>query len=53
MPGTSKITKSVAFRLPNEVYAVLERRIKRSNNRWEKVSDYLKYSIARDALRKR
>jgi len=49
----STTTKPVALRLTNEVYRILEYRVKISGGRWEKVSDYIKDRITTDALRKR
>ena len=39
MPST--ITTPVAFRLPNEVLAIIERRIKGKRSRWKTVGEYL------------
>jgi len=48
----SATTKPVALRLPNEVLAILERRVGRGN-KWDKVSDYIRDKITTDALRRR
>ena len=45
----SATTKVVAFRLPNEVYFVLERRAKKQNIT---VSAYLKKRVKYDTMRK-
>lgn len=55
MPST--ITTPVAFRIPNELLAVIERRIKGKRSHWKTVGEYLrdriKYDLTRPHKRKR
>jgi len=50
MPGHSNTTKLIAFRIPNNVYAIVERRAKKQKI---KVSEYIKAFIIYDAMRRR
>ncbi len=56
MPNTSKRTQVAAFRLPVEIYAIIERRVKGKRSRWNTVSEYLRervcYDISRSHRRK-
>ncbi len=50
MPNVSSKTKTIAFRLPNDVYNIVERRARKQKI---KVSEYLKRHITYDATRRR
>lgn len=50
--GTSSKTKIVAFRLPVDVYNVLQRRIDGARTHWESVGEYLQDRIIYDVTRK-
>ena len=51
MPGKSLKTQIIAFRLPNEVIAILERRVKGRLGHWESVGQYLQERIIYDTKR--
>lgn len=53
MPNVSSKTKTIAFRVPNEVYDIIRRRIARSKLRWQTVNEYTKDRVIYDAKRKR
>ena len=48
MPNKSTRTKAVAFRLPNEIYAIVERRAKRKKLR---LGEYLRRKTVYEATR--
>lgn len=50
MPNKSSKTKSIATRLPNDVYAVIERRAKKKGL---KPSEWLRGFVTYDARRRR
>jgi len=50
MPNTSSITKSIATRIPMDVYAIL---VRRARKRGLKPSEYLRDFITKDVRRRR
>lgn len=48
MPGTSSKTKPIAFRLPNEVHAILARR---ADKQGKKVGEYVRKRVSYDTCR--
>jgi hypothetical protein len=51
MPGTSKISIRVCFRIPVEDFRELERRIAGRRSRWGSVGEYLKERVIYDIER--
>jgi hypothetical protein len=51
MAGTSKKTRVVSFRLPNDVYAILERRVKGKKSHWSSVPEHLQDRVIYDVTR--
>jgi len=51
MPGKSSKTSPVSFRLPNEVMAILERRVKGRRSKHKTVNSYLKARVIFDTTR--
>ena len=51
MGGTSKKSKVISVRLPNEVIATLERRVNGRRSRWDSVGQYLRERIEFDTMR--
>lgn len=49
--GKSTKTKVVGFRLPNDVYEVLQRRVNGKNSHWGSVAEYLQERIIYDVRR--
>ncbi len=50
MPGHSKTTTLITIRLPNDVIAIIKRRIK--DSRWDTIGSYLRDRITYDTTRK-
>ena len=51
MPNSSCKTKVIAFRVPAEVYAIIERRIKGKRSHWKTISEYLRERVCYDLTR--
>ena len=51
MAGTSKLSKRVSVRLPNEVFDAIQRRIDGRRGRWESVALYVQERIIYDVMR--
>jgi len=51
MPQTSGKSKVVSIRLPNEVVAILSRRITGRRSRWESMGEYIKERLIYDIMR--
>ena len=51
MSGTSSKTSPVSFRLPKEVMAILERRVKGRRSKHKTVNSYVKARVIFDTIR--
>lgn len=50
-PKVSHKTKVIAFRLPVEIYATIERRVKGKRSHWNTISEYLRERVCYDISR--
>ena len=52
MPNVSNRTKIIAFRVPIDVYNVLERRVQGKRNKHDCVNSYVRSRVIYDTLRR-
>jgi len=52
MPGESNKTRTITFRVPVEVYNILERRVSGKRSRHNTVNSYVRSRVIYDTLRR-